>query len=220
MSAELVALILGIAFLGLLVLILFRFARPGVPVTAEGSFAGAKIKLSVGQRQEAEEHLTAAAKDRGGNPAAAAKQLSQVSAIEPTRILWVDDQPDVNLSENLMLQALGLSVMSVTSSAAAKRCLETGMFDLLITDLTRPDTATGADDRDAGLQLLRDLKVGANPIKRIVYALQISEREGEARGLGASAVETTPDGLLRAVLDVVTRATPAEAPPPLVQRAS
>jgi hypothetical protein len=63
----------------------------------------------------------------------------------------------------------------------------------------------GGENPQAGLQLLRDLKTGANPIPKIVYALHIQEREQEAPNSGALAVETTPDGLLRGVLRVLSR---------------
>jgi CheY-like chemotaxis protein len=123
--------------------------------------------------------------------------LDMVKAVRRARVLWVDDHPDYNIDEHLMLRDLGMYITATTSSKAARRYLDTGAFDLLITDLTR------GWNRNAGLTLIKKLRDAKNYIPAVIYTMDPGERATRAAALGVATV-TTPSALLTAVLKVVS----------------
>lgn len=123
--------------------------------------------------------------------------LDMVKAVRRARVLWVDDHPDYNIDEHLMLRDLGMYITATTSTMAAKRYLEAGSFDLLITDLTR------GWDRKAGLTLIEELRAADNHIPAVIYTMDPGDRVARADALGVATV-TTPSALLTAVLKVVS----------------
>jgi len=187
-----VAFFLVVLVLGILVL------RRGGYMRA--SFRGATWEISSEAKRGAERDLAEASRAKPTDPdalAQAREQLTAVTQIRVARVMWVDDNPAGNVHEVLMLSRLGLAISQVTSSAAALEVLGSSPYELLITDLTRDG------NRVAGLNLLRHLR--NVPIPKIIYALDVEGRANEARQLGATAVETTPAGLLQAVLNALAR---------------
>jgi CheY-like chemotaxis protein len=123
--------------------------------------------------------------------------LDMVKAVRRARVLWVDDHPDYNIDEHLMLRDPGMYTTATTSSEAARRYLDAGAFDLLITDLT------SGLNRQAGLTLIEELRNAENHIPAVIYTLNPGERVAKANALGV-ATATTPGALLTAVLKVVS----------------
>lgn len=144
-------------------------------------------------------HLKTIAEERHQNAdvPAALDHLEAVKTVRRARVLWVDDNPDYNLHEHLMLRELGMSITPTTSSAAAKRYITAGAFDLLITDLTR------GWDRDAGLTLIEDLRESGRDLPAVIYTMKPGARAARASELGVVTV-TTPSALLREVLKLVS----------------
>lgn len=159
------------------------------------------FELSQETRQEVTNHLHDATDKFGTSDGFtnAQERLASTTAVDHARVLWVDDHPDNNVEETLMLQGLGLSVTHTTTTTAALRYLAQGKFELLITDLGRDG------DPEAGLELLQALTNRQQPLPSIVYTMHPGERAGRATALGASAVIETPGDLLDAVLDRLGR---------------
>jgi CheY-like chemotaxis protein len=197
-----VGLILGLAFVVVaLVLGLRLLSRPGggrLEASADAFGMKGRIALDTRGREQVERSLDEATskKNLPEGSATAKRELARTTSIQAARILWVDDNPDWNITESLMLRDLGLSILQALTTADAIRYLEEGEFDLLITDLTR------GEDRGAGLDLLRAVAHKAFP--KIVYAGEPLQRTDVALSLGARAVTTTPGQLLEAVLSVIS----------------
>jgi CheY-like chemotaxis protein len=202
MSDATFGLILGLAFLVVALifgLLLLRRSGGGqLEASAEAFGLKGRIALDTRSREKVERKLDEAATKKGlpAGSDTARRELERTTSVQAARILWVDDNPEWNISESLMLRDLGLSILQAQSTLGALRYLDDGEFDLLITDLTR------GNDREAGLDLLRALAHKAFP--KIVYAGKPEERSDVALSLGARAVTTTPGHLLEAVLTVLS----------------
>jgi CheY-like chemotaxis protein len=200
-----VTLVLGLAFLAELgVLSILTLRRPGARVGAVGQFGHfVRVGLEVSSEVKGQvtRHLEDAASRRHQlqDVPVASQQLQKTSLIRAARILWVDDHPDWNIAEHLMLRDLGLSMTQATTTEAAEEYLSLGSFDLVITDLTR------GEDREAGLALVEMVRAKGTRIPIIVYTMQPGPRKARALELGARAVTTTPGELLVAVLGAVAR---------------
>lgn len=66
-------------------------------------------------------------------------------------VLCVDDDPDVLAQLKLLLEARGYAVVTATSGAACRRCLEDACADLILLDMMM-------ESADAGLTLASELK--------------------------------------------------------------
>src|SRR5262245_42296488 len=75
-------------------------------------------------------------------------------------VLVVDDQADVRLSLAYMLQASGFRVAEVPNAEQALALIARQSVDLVLTDITMPDTD--------GVALLRMLRSGAPPHPRMI----------------------------------------------------
>jgi CheY-like chemotaxis protein len=96
-----------------------------------------------------------------------------------TRILVVDDRPDVRLSFMYMLQASGYEVAEAASGTEALAYLAKERADVILTDLYMP----GMD----GLGLLRVLRSGPKPYPHVI-AMSGSPHLGTAASLEAARV--------------------------------
>jgi CheY-like chemotaxis protein len=76
----------------------------------------------------------------------------------------VDDKPDNNRNERQALTALGLSVAVCTSSDEALAVLRRRPFDVVISDLSRPE------GKQAGFDLLTAIRDTGSQVPYIVYA--------------------------------------------------
>jgi CheY-like chemotaxis protein len=128
--------------------------------------------------------------------------LGDTRAVRVSRCLWVDDDAAGNVYERRMLERLGIEIDLARSTTEALQLLIGRRYDLIITDLARPD-GDGILDAEAGIHML-ELMSGAPRVPPvIVYAGRADDRFGAALRAGAIAATTLPSALLEAVLDVL-----------------
>ncbi len=109
------------------------------------------------------------------------------------RILWVDDVPENNIGPAGVLGRLGAEIDVALDTETAMRKLAAGHYDLVISDMGR------ADEREAGLTLLSQMKLQGVAVPAVIYASRRAvERSGaEARRLGArETIGTGPSALI------------------------
>ena len=202
MTTEVVTLVLGLAFLFVVLVLgifVLRSPRGQLQATAQAGKFGVTFGVTNEAKAEAAHHLdqAVAEKKESGEVQKAKEILSATTALLVSRLLWVDDHPDNNIYEVLMLEKLGISITTSTSTEAAMTYLENSPFDLLITDLGR------GRDKDAGIHLVQEMRNRGYGLPAIVYSLDRGiGREEQARSLQISAFAVTPDQLLAAVLRV------------------
>jgi CheY-like chemotaxis protein len=127
---------------------------------------------------------------------------------EPTRVLVVDDQPDVRLAFRYMLEHFGYNVGEAGDGAEALAFLANEKVDVILTDLYMP--------KMDGLMLVRAVRMGPTPGPRII-AVSGSPNLGKdaaleaARVLGADAILLKP--LARDVLIKTVRSVVGDDPP-------
>jgi CheY-like chemotaxis protein len=62
----------------------------------------------------------------------------QLNSIRGSRVLWIDDEPHTLVGERRLLRALGVGVITATSSPTAEKILESDNdFDLIVSDICR-----------------------------------------------------------------------------------
>lgn len=191
---------LGFAFLLVVGALGFQILRGGkggeLAATAQAGPLKWSLKVTQQTRQEVEVQLEAASEKTGkreGEDAARAR-LSATRTIGAGRVLWVDDHPDNNVEESLMLAGLGFAITQASSTETALRYLRQNYYEMLITDLGRGDNPA------AGLDLLEQLPADGE-MTTIVYTMFAGERAARAMELGATAVVETPGELLKIVLE-------------------
>lgn len=164
--------------------------------TVEGPGFKTSITVTRTQRENVLGHLKQAVEESGrtGGVTEAEQRLHATQTLVRASVLWIDDNPDNNIEENLMLRELGLLVTQTLSSEGARRYLERATFDLVITDVGR----TG--DPEAGLKDIATLRASEADRPIIVYTFDPGQRADRARAAGAAAVSETPAALLEAVL--------------------
>ena len=92
---------------------------------------------------------------------------SEIEKARGSRILWIDDNPHVILSERRILRALGIEVVTVQNSARAENILaEDNDFDLIISDVQREGEIGNRKTRYEGIYFVKKLreKYKDNPI--------------------------------------------------------
>jgi CheY-like chemotaxis protein len=208
-TSQALILILALAFL-IVVLVLARgVQRAGGSVKAWFKAPGLGFGVDYERKHLVATHLRAAAEKKGGLDEVdeARRSLDEISEVRHVNILWVDDHPDNNINEVLMLRDLGVSITQTLSSEKARQYLDRAQFDLLITDIGRER------DPRAGIRFLKELRQGDDP-PTIVYFLGSEETAEEAEAAGARAAVQTPAKLLEAVLHEI-QATEAQPAAPL-----
>ncbi len=112
-----------------------------------------------------------------------------VKRASKTKILWVDDRPDNNISERESLQDLGITIRLATSTEQAMDRLTRERFDLVISDMGRPP------DERAGYTLLLQMQSSGIKLPVIFYAaggnLPEHKRQANAKGAFASTNRAT-----------------------------
>ena len=105
-----------------------------------------------------------------------------------TRILYVEDQPDIRLVAKMALEAVGgFTVIACESGAEALRCAPEARADLLLLDVMMPGM-----DGPGLLTLLREMPVTAKtPVIFMTAKVQASE-VALYKGLGALEVIAKP----------------------------
>jgi CheY-like chemotaxis protein len=125
---------------------------------------------------------------------------SQTISLVGKKILWVDDNPDNNVSERRALEALGLSFALAESTEQALRYLDTTSVDAVISDFKRKDDSQG------GYTLLERLKERNLRIPYIIYTGSASpELEAEAKKRGALGETNRPTRLFELVIEALQK---------------
>jgi CheY-like chemotaxis protein len=116
------------------------------------------------------------------------------------KILWVDDRPDNNIHERSALEGAGFAVHTARSTDEAEQRIAKDRFDVIISDMGRPEGA------QAGYDLLERLRAAGNTTPYIIYASSgAPEHRAEAKRRGALDCTNDPAELL----ELVTSAIPA-----------
>jgi CheY-like chemotaxis protein len=106
-------------------------------------------------------------------------------------ILWVDDQPQNNLSERLALVSLGLNVTTATTTQEAIARLHNQNFDIVVSDMQRPEGKT------AGYDLLSEIKADGINVPVVFY------RGSHSTKLEKEALEKGAFGSTNEVVDLI-----------------
>jgi CheY-like chemotaxis protein len=127
------------------------------------------------------------------------------------RILLVDDEASVRSVVRLMLERLGYRVLEAANGAEALGIIETSLdrIDLVLTDVVMPELHGG----DLGEAL-----TAREPSRRVLYMSGYTSDDIMRRGLAQPGMALllkpfSPDGLARAVREVLDRDLGENAPP-------
>ena len=90
------------------------------------------------------------------------KLKDELILVRGSRVLWIDDHPHTVVAERRLLRALGVDVVTASSSSEAERTLESDNdFDLIITDIQRAGDhfrETGGIDIHDGVNFIVHLR--------------------------------------------------------------
>lgn len=112
-------------------------------------------------------------------------------------ILWVDDTPQGNVGLANAFRALGVRVVTATSTAEAERALA-DTFDLIITDMSR------RPDPEAGKTLVALLHQRGITTPVIIYAARwAAQHRQEAASLGVRAITNDPGEVYSVAMTVL-----------------
>jgi len=138
--------------------------------------------------------------------AASAKAVDALTTASPQttnqrkQVLWVDDQPSNNTFEKQAFEKLGFTVTNVLSTTQALDALKQRSYDLIISDMGRPEGAR------AGYDLLAQLKEQKIKAPFIIYSsANTPDMRAEAVRQGAFGSTNHPDELLHLAADALTR---------------
>jgi CheY-like chemotaxis protein len=124
-----------------------------------------------------------------------AEQVEKV--LRGARVLWVDDHPEHNAWERELFRSLGVVIVPVESSRSALTCLESGAFDLVVSDIGGGDGE--GDGIEGAIQIRR-----ARPSLPVVF--YVASLTGTHIPEPASGITNDPNELLHLVLDRLERA--------------
>ena len=163
----------------------------------------AEVALSLGHAEGARgEDATARSpadvKQAATAVADAVNRATAGSPVQPS-VLWVDDRPSNNNFERRALNELGIHVENALSTEAALTALSTTSFDLVITDMSRPE------GRAAGYDLLSAMRQANHLLPLIIYSGDGSKEEhrAEAKRRGAYGSTNSPSELVNLVVDAL-----------------
>jgi len=111
------------------------------------------------------------------------------------RLLWVDDEPANNEIETQLFEAAGARVDTQTTNSAALAAVDRQSYDLVISDIARPD------DGAAGLALANAL-AASRSAPAIIFYVGTAKKPAPAT---AFAITDRPDELVHCVLDALAR---------------
>jgi CheY-like chemotaxis protein len=116
------------------------------------------------------------------------------------QILWVDDRPSNNTYEKRAFESLGFTVTNALSTNDALDQVRRRNFDLIISDMGRPEGP------QAGYDLLAKLKEAGVKVPFIIYSsANTPEMRQEASRRGAFATTNRPDELLHLAADALAK---------------
>jgi CheY-like chemotaxis protein len=117
-------------------------------------------------------------------------------ALRRARVLWIDDRPENNTWERSLLDAFGVSYLSVETTRSATALLQSQSFDVIISDIDRGERAK------AGIEAIPAIRavVPWTPIVFYVGALS-----SPLPPPGAQGIADEPNELLHLILDQLER---------------
>jgi len=137
--------------------------------------------------------------------AGSAKAVSALTNVSPQstnqnkQILWVDDRPTNNTYEKQAFEKLGFTVTNALSTAQALDTVRKQKYDLIISDMGRPE------GQRAGYDLLAKLKEQKVTTPFIIYSsANTADMRAEAIREGAFGSTNRPDELLHLAADALT----------------
>jgi hypothetical protein len=154
-------------------------------------FAGLEIELADFVEAAASDKHVEVSSEEAGRAARTLANAAQL--LSCSRILWVDDLPLNNEAEMKVLRRLCVAIDLAGSTAEARRALESGVYDIVISDMGR------GPDKQAGRAMMGE--VGKAPLRpALIYYV------GEESQVPEGAVGTNrPDKLFRLIADAVKR---------------
>jgi len=113
-------------------------------------------------------------------------------------VLWVDDEPDNNTYEREALEALGMKVYFVPTTSEALELIKGNEYDVVISDMSRPE------GKRAGYDLLGKIKLLRPTVPFVLYSSSNTpEQEAEIKGAGAYGSTARASELIRLVTDAI-----------------
>lgn len=111
------------------------------------------------------------------------------------RILWVDDDPSNNAKQIDILTRRGVHVTTAVSTSDALQRYDPAAYDVVVSDMGRPEGPNREYVPRAGLELLKQLRARRPAVQFILYTTSRSATAygDEARADGAHAVITETD---------------------------
>jgi CheY-like chemotaxis protein len=127
-----------------------------------------------------------------------AKEAEEAPSVA-NHILWVDDNPKNNAFLIESFEGQGISVVTATSTEDALRNFNRRIFDRVITDMGRLEGKQF--NPQAGLELIRQIRLIDNEIPIIMYTSSRSAREQRSVVLdaGATNITASPTELLNSL---------------------
>ncbi|MFZ1430450.1 MAG: hypothetical protein WAS21_27195 [Geminicoccaceae bacterium] len=119
--------------------------------------------------------------------------------LDGKRFLWIDDSVTNNRKERELLEALCLKIEQVQSSALAEKALADGGYDLILSDISRPESVT------AGLDFLATYR--QRPAEQrlpLIYYISVRD-EDQPLPVGAFGLTNRPDTLVHLIIDALER---------------
>jgi CheY-like chemotaxis protein len=117
--------------------------------------------------------------------------------VRRARLLWVDDQPANNQYERRYLRSAGMTIVNATTTDDALRVLDEFDFDVVITDMSRPESAT------AGLDLARRMRSAGHDQPVVAYVGRVDR--GKPTPVELFGITARPDDLVHLILDALER---------------
>lgn len=138
------------------------------------------------------EHQLSPAPEKVARP-----QVSETSRPKSQRILWVDDQPKNNSYYVAALEANGTMVETALSTQEGLERFKSGKYDVVITDMGRPEGKT------AGIDLVTKLRaIDSNvPIYVFCGAWASANLRDESVNAGATEITSSGTTLLSLLVD-------------------
>jgi CheY-like chemotaxis protein len=132
----------------------------------------------------------------------APKATRTIGQFDGKRVLWVDDNPQNNEHGIRALQAQGIEVVTCKTTLEALKQVESGEFNVIITDQFRRED--GIDKNRAGYELLAQLYQSG--VKTPVIFSSASPNREEAHSLGFYDTATTQQAVVELALKAIRSA--------------
>ncbi|SDH36868.1 response regulator [Pseudonocardia oroxyli] len=196
--------------------VLWTFRTPLGTLLTSGtvSVKAGGVQISTAARAAAATALQSAAQDKA-TPLAPEAARSRVDADAdalaarptPPRVLWVDDRPSGNRFECAALTRLGMVVeQAVSTDAALNAVLRSAPFDVIVSDMARPESST------AGYDLLDRLRADGVRTPFVLYSGSADPaHDDEAVAHGALGSTNDPAVLLELIAQALLRQPPPGA---------